>query len=192
MKKNLTLISFILVWVLLPRVSLAATDCNIQTEIPATECHALIALYDSTDGANWKNKTGWKVTNTPCSWYEVTCGGGHVTGLYLYDNQLSGSIPVELGNLGNLTGLEIGSNQLSGTIPVELGNLVKLIRLYLNNNQLSGTIPDLSSLTALVNTDLGYNKLTGETAGSATAKDSDWAATQTVPPHQSHGHGIIR
>ena len=54
----------------------------------------------------------------------------------------------------------LGRNQLSGTIPAELGNLTRLISLGLENNQLSGTIPaeigNLTSLFALrVDTDTG-------------------------------------
>ncbi|RKZ36784.1 MAG: hypothetical protein DRQ49_17345 [Gammaproteobacteria bacterium] len=109
----------------------------------------------------------------------------NLTRLDLDSNQLSGTIPSELGNLVNLTYLNLGDNQLSGTIPSELGNLVNLgdgtvEGLYLNNNQLSGIIPDLSNLTKLAapDADFGYNQLTGETAGSATARDPDWADTQ--------------
>ncbi len=43
----------------------AATDCAVQTQIPKVECDALVDLYNSTDGANWKDNTGWNVTNTP-------------------------------------------------------------------------------------------------------------------------------
>ena len=46
--------------------------------------------------------------------------------LDLYSNQLTGTIPVELGNLSNLQYLQLYSNQLTGTIPVELGNLSNL------------------------------------------------------------------
>jgi uncharacterized repeat protein (TIGR01451 family) len=105
-----------------------------------------------------------------------------LTQLDLSNNQLTGSIPTVLGNPVNLTALNLSANQLTGSIPTELGNLVALTGLYLHANQLTGTIPDLSRLTALTNTDLGYNQLTGETAGSALAKDTDWADTQTVPP----------
>ena len=38
-------------------------------------------------------------------------------------NQLSGTIPVELGNLTSLISLDLEDNQLSGTIPAEIGNL---------------------------------------------------------------------
>jgi hypothetical protein len=98
----------------------------------------------------------------------------------LSSNQLSGNIP-DLSALTQLQKLYLSNNQLSGSLP-DLSALTQLESLWLYNNQLSGTIPDLSRLTALVDTNLGYNQLTGETAGSATANDSDWADTQTVPP----------
>ena len=34
-------------------------DCATVTEIPRSECEALVAFYTSTDGANWRNNTGW-------------------------------------------------------------------------------------------------------------------------------------
>jgi Leucine-rich repeat (LRR) protein len=69
------------------------------------------------------------------------CNGHYfrnLTWLYLYTNQLSGSIPVELGNLSSLGRLYLYTNQLSGSIPVELGNLSSLGRLWLQGNQLTG------------------------------------------------------
>jgi hypothetical protein len=38
----------------------------------------------------------------------------------------------------NLRSLQIGSNQLTGTIPAELGRLTKLTTLFLDSNQLTG------------------------------------------------------
>ena len=57
--------------------SLAAfTNCAAQTQIPAAECDALVALYNSANGAGWTNNTGWLQTNTPCSWYGIVCDNG--------------------------------------------------------------------------------------------------------------------
>ena len=64
-----------------------------------------------------------------------------LTDLRLYQNQLSGEIPPELGNLASLRWLWLGGNELSGEIPPELGNLFNLISLHLDGNELSGCVP---------------------------------------------------
>ena len=67
----------------------------------------------------------------------------HLTHLQLNNNELSGEIPVEIGNLTKLTGLDLGDNQLTGEIPIEIGNLTNLEFLRLRENQLSGLIPNI-------------------------------------------------
>jgi len=62
--------------------------------------------------------------------------------LWLYSNQLSGSIPAELGGLSNLTDIIVSANQLSGSIPAELCNLTKLGQFQIFNNNLEGCYPE--------------------------------------------------
>ena len=141
----------------LPKLTVTNLGGNLFTgpgfTISATERDALIALYNSTDGANWKDNTGWLgEVGTGCSWVGVTCSSGSVSSLSLNNNLLTGTIPIELGNLTNLTYLNFQNNSLSGAIPSELGNLAKLTVLYLGFNSLSGSIPsELSNLTNLNN-----------------------------------------
>ena len=97
-------------------ISISLTYAQV-TEIPQDEYDALVALYNSTDGDNWTNNSGWLTNNTPSSWFGVTCAGWHVTILFLVNNQLIGSIPSELSNLVNLLHLHLNRNQLSGNIP---------------------------------------------------------------------------
>ena len=74
-------------------------------------------------------------------------------------NQLTGSIPPEIGNLTNLTYLNLRSNQLTGSIPPEIGNLTNLTRLWLNDNQLTGPIPpEIGNLTNLERLILYYGE----------------------------------
>jgi len=82
--------------------------------------------------------------------------------LSLSTNQLSGSIPPELGSLSSLEDLNLWSNQLSGVIPPELGSLSSLESLGLSTNQLSGSIPpELGSLSSLMYLNLWSNQLSG-------------------------------
>ena len=129
----------------------------------ATDRAALAALYNATDGANWRNNGNW-LSNAPMGeWHGVTTDSdGRVTQLILGNNQLTGEIPSELGSLTYLTELYLDNNQLTGEIPSELGNLTYLKDLDLSNNQLTGEIPsalaDLSNLEVLL---LSGNQLTG-------------------------------
>lgn len=66
------------------------------------------------------------------------CGS---TALDLSCNQLTGSIPTEIGFLKKLSILALEHNMLTGEIPSNLGIQGMLKRLYLGFNQLSGPIP---------------------------------------------------
>jgi hypothetical protein len=143
-------------------VNITSPACQNVTQIPMAECNALVALYNSTNGADWTNHTNWLQINTPCSWNGVSCVDGHVTGINMFLNNLSGVIPPELSSLTNLTGLDLHSNQLNGSIPPELGSLTNLTSLDLGWNQLSDSIPsELGSLTNLAWLSLYGNQLSG-------------------------------
>ncbi|MDD9994217.1 MAG: hypothetical protein OXS35_00510, partial [Dehalococcoidia bacterium] len=106
-----------------------------------TDREALVALYNATEGPDWNNNTNW-LSDVPIGdWDGVdTDASGRVVELNLHDNQLSGEMPPELGNLSSLEVLLLSGNQLSG-IPPELGNLPNLRWLHLFHNRLSGEIP---------------------------------------------------
>ena len=61
--------------------------------------------------------------------------------LSLYNNNLSGEIPSEIGDLENMEFFRAHNNNLSGPIPEELFNLNKLVILNLENNELD-ILPD--------------------------------------------------
>ncbi|MDM8559010.1 hypothetical protein [Candidatus Parabeggiatoa sp. HSG14] len=139
-----------------------STICPKSVGIPRSECNALVHFYNSTDGQNWKDNTGWNVTKAACSWKGVSCSDGYVTKIELNDNKLKGSIPKSIGKLGKLTFLSLRRNQLGGPIPKSIGKLGKLTSLDLGGNKLGGSIPEsIGNLGKLIRLDLGSNKLDG-------------------------------
>ena len=130
----------------------------------ASDRAALVALYNATGGANWRNNGNW-LSNAPIgAWHGVTTDSdGRVTELYLIDNQLTGAIPAELGDLTKLELLALINNRLTGSIPAELGYLTNVEVLALIDNRLTGSIPaELGYLTNVEFLGLGGNQLTGE------------------------------
>ncbi|KAM7278648.1 hypothetical protein ACFE04_005782 [Oxalis oulophora] len=98
----------------------------------------------------------------PCTWFHVTCNNDNsVIRVDLGNAALSGQLVPQLGLLKNLQYLELYSNNISGSIPSDLGNLTSLDS-RLNNNSLTGPIPmSLTNISALQVLDLSYNHLSG-------------------------------
>ncbi|MEQ9660565.1 fibronectin type III domain-containing protein [Fulvivirga sp.] len=137
------------------------------------EIQALRDLYESTDGANWTDNSGWPTTaaewetitsiDQMIGWKGVTVSAGDIIYLTLTNLNLKGEVPSSLGNLDKLIRLHLNNNNLSGTIPQELGGMSSLLQLHLNGNSLTGSIPSsLGNLALLNSLELGYNQLEGE------------------------------
>ncbi len=136
--------------------------CTNVTQIPTAECEALRDLYDFTNGSNWTNKSNWLQTDTPCSWFGVTCANGRLLRLDLPNNQLDGTLPSTVDAFANMQYFDLSRNHISGAIPPQLGNLPKLLYLHLAYNQFVGGIPaNLGNLHAVVYFYLHSNQLTG-------------------------------
>ncbi|CAL8150914.1 unnamed protein product [Prunus armeniaca] len=78
------------------------------------------------------------------------------------NNNISGYIPAEIGQLQLLRKLALDSNNFSGIIPDQISNLKNLEVLDLSTNHLSGIIPSsLASLNFLKEFNASYNNLQG-------------------------------
>jgi len=86
----------------------------------------------------------------------------NLTGFYMQNNMITGSLPLEFSNLEKLEELLINGNNLTGKIPPELSNLVNLYTLDLSQNQFSGHIPpEFGQMVNLQYLNMSANKLSG-------------------------------
>ena len=80
-----------------------------------------------------------------------------MTSILLYSNELTGSVPTELGLITKATRLAISNNDITAQIPTQIGSLTSLVRGldwtnggFLCSSQLSGTTPsELGQLSLL-------------------------------------------
>ena len=102
---------------------------------------ALVALYNSTAGPSWI--VNWNLNLPVCTpWTGVEMdNSGYVTTIQLSGNNLTGTLPQEIGDFDRLSSLQLDNNNLSGNITPEIGNLSELTILFLDNNDFTGTIP---------------------------------------------------
>ncbi len=159
--------------------SITTAQVNIQDSL------ALVALYDATNGDQWKNNSNW-LFDPVSTWYGITLQGDRVYVISLYDNGLEGYIPDEIGeltglveidlSLGNFTGgipnvfwdmpnfyqLSLRNCGLTGEIPSSLGSCPQFARLTVTGNQLTGTVPaSLAACTGLMHLLISSNNLSG-------------------------------
>lgn len=175
------------------------TSGLISHNVPPSEIEALHAVFNSTNGHNWnwRNASEGRVwvfdaSANPCTdnWQGVSCSllpPLNVVNLTLFDFNLHGSLPNELGNLTKLTFLRIAQNNglvgtlphtlsklsrldaldisasaITGTIPPSFIGMQDLLSLMLYENHLTGHIPEaFCSLTKLTGLNLAFNRLNG-------------------------------
>ncbi|ETR65203.1 MAG: hypothetical protein OMM_14645, partial [Candidatus Magnetoglobus multicellularis str. Araruama] len=145
----------------------------VCAEIPETERQALVDIYNSTGGENWRNNEGWLgEAGTECEWYGIECSYPHntfVQALRLYfpspdpphdivGNNLTGELPESIQNLVSLKSLYLSCNKL--TLPPEIGNLYNLEHLEMYDNNLSSIPPEIGNLYNLQWLYLSGNNLT--------------------------------
>mmetsp|Transcript_48680 Transcript_48680/g.55180 ORF Transcript_48680/g.55180 Transcript_48680/m.55180 type:complete len:2664 (+) Transcript_48680:160-8151(+) len=155
----------------------------------ALEHQALIILYRSFGGSNWKSNNNWLRSDDHCTWEGITCWttglfNGLVNRIELPLNNLVGDMPFALiWQLEGLTYLDLQDNAISlpfsmigNAINLEtiilsntatkslvgIGEALFLKSLHLTNAALIGTIPEeLFSLSLLEELFLSHNELTG-------------------------------
>lgn len=143
--------------------SIMSAQVNIQDSL------ALVALYDATNGDQWKNNTNW-LFDPVSTWYGITLQGDRVHLIHLYDNGLEGYIPDEIGELTGLVELDLSLASFTGGIPNVFWDMPNFYQLSLRNCGLTGEIPSsLSSCSQFGRLNLTGNQLTGTIPPSLSA-----------------------
>ncbi|TXG52598.1 hypothetical protein EZV62_021767 [Acer yangbiense] len=131
-------------------INLELSDNNISGEIPA-------------EIGNLKKLWQLELYNNLLTG-KLPVGFRNLSSLENFDastNKLEGDLS-EVGFLSNLVTLQLFENQLSGEVPAELGKFQKLVNLSLYTNQLTGPLPqDLGSWAKFDFIDVSENLLTG-------------------------------
>lgn len=101
-------------------------DCVNVSDIPQSECQALLDLYNN-NGSNRFNNSNRLIDNQACTRYWVTCianpsAGNNVQYLSLQFNNLHWTLSNNLNNLTQLERLELHGNTLGGSIPNSIGS----------------------------------------------------------------------
>lgn len=142
---------------------------NSKQGIPSEEREALIALYNNTDGDNWRKKTHWKKDDgsfsdwgTEHNWHGILLSGGRVIQLDLSNNNLRGTLPNELSQLKNLSVVSLNGNDLIDPFPWFLKECAQLKSLNLGSNEFSGVLsPEIGQMNRLEFLALDDNHFTG-------------------------------
>jgi hypothetical protein len=106
-------------------------------------------FYNSTNGAEWSNSSGWLNTGISyCDWYGVSCEcpqefacdiSTTVRQIVLTGNNLSGDIGTGIGQLTGIFNIELSNNSITA-LPDVLYQLNSLFRLIVDYNEIA-TLP---------------------------------------------------
>jgi len=141
--------------------------CSNSSKDKLTERYIMAVLYFSLKGDGWNNcgrnmqcssiehEDSHLSSNDYCNWYGVTCIWDIekrlqvVKEIILDENNLSGTIPNEVGHLYQLEIFSLQGNNVEGQIPPGLykNNMKEVL---LSKNKLSGTLsPNLEQMASL-------------------------------------------
>ena len=162
-----------------PTIDLKNNEFN---EFQFVQRFILATLYMSLDGNNWTNKTNWMTGVDVCHWYGIECFGSKdgeativatdtnstdvknaIRGLILPNNQLHGTLPLEIVGLDKLENMELFNNDIGSTIPPQLFEEMSMLKtLFLDENYITGTLsPMVGNLINLEKLTLNRNKIVG-------------------------------
>ncbi|KAF4356135.1 hypothetical protein F8388_012285 [Cannabis sativa] len=181
----------IFIWALLIWITLTIPRSNsVEDEVKKAMIEFMDNLSPQNDVVLRLGNWGWNSTSDPCKdkWFGVECNDGlttvrkivleklsfngtfdasslclvtSITVLSLQTNNLTGHLPLEIGDCKALTHLYLAGNQFSGDLPDSLAQLSNLKRLHISDNKFHGNLPNISRISGLVSFVAENNELSG-------------------------------
>jgi hypothetical protein len=103
------------------------------------------------DGNGWTDKKGWDKVTYAGDWAGVYMDDNSSIKALAWgsSNNLTGKLPIELGNFNAVLELSFPNNNIYGTVPSSIKKLTTLKAFSIEDNRLLGTLPDFSQMPDL-------------------------------------------
>jgi hypothetical protein len=90
-----------------------------SAQLAPAQQQALVALYDSTNGPGWTDRSGWTAPGPDCSAVGIVCdvSGTNVTQISLFQNNLTGTLPASFAVFSQLASSISSATTSAGTCP---------------------------------------------------------------------------
>ena len=127
-------------------MTVTLNDNDVAAMLDTPNRRALVRIFTLARGDGWTRKEGWNGEEPIGTWYGVSVDevDEMVTELRLEDNNLSGIVADEIGELTELRYLYLNDNSLTGEFPFARLSALKELRelAFWGNKGLEGDIPD--------------------------------------------------
>lgn len=134
---------------------------------PVTDSLALVALYESTGGAQWTNNTNWLTGNVE-TWFGVTVTGQSITAVELPANNLTGPVADPLVDILSLQTVNLSNNGLTAIPDFTLNPEIASLNVSDNSLDFASLEPNAAVLgiNYFIQSDIGSSLDTAIAVGS--------------------------
>jgi len=138
--------------------------------------------YEGVPNPGWIRKDRWMSGHGHCQWYGVECKTNYekakndneddhsmhyddnapIVSIDMRNNNVLGTLPMELKVMDEMVFLDLAHNKLSGTIPWQVSRMFELKHVLLNDNAMTGTLPTfMGQMEDIKELRLGNNHFSG-------------------------------
>lgn len=158
---------------------------------PVTDSLALVALYNSTGGGSWTNKTNWLSGNIN-TWFGVTMTAQSITSLALPSNGLTGDVADQLSDIVPLQTINLSGNAIT-SIP-DFSENDEITSLNVSNNKLTFASLEQNAGVAGLNystqADFGITSTEEFPVGSAVVVQADAGGANSIYQWNRNGQPV--